>query len=83
MWVDETRPRNQGASLTAWELARRGVPHTLVTDNAGGHLRQRGRVDLVRGGAGRITRRGDAANKIGTCLPAETPAANPSFDVTM
>ncbi len=70
VWVDETRPRNQGASLTAWELARGGVPHTLVADNAGGHLMQRGLVDLVLVGADRITRRGDAANKIGTYLKA-------------
>jgi methylthioribose-1-phosphate isomerase len=70
VWVDETRPRNQGASLTAWELARAGVPHTLVADNAGGHLMQRGLVDLVLVGADRITRRGDAANKIGTYLKA-------------
>lgn len=70
VWVDETRPRNQGAALTAWELARGGVPHTLVTDNAGGHLMQRGLVDLVLVGADRITRRGDAANKIGTYLKA-------------
>ena len=70
VWVDETRPRNQGASLTAWELAEAGVPHTLIADNAGGHLMQHGRVDLVLVGADRITRRGDAANKIGTYLKA-------------
>ena len=70
VWVDETRPRNQGAALTAWELGHAGVPHTLIVDNAGGHLMQHGRVDLVLVGADRITRRGDAANKIGTYLKA-------------
>lgn len=70
VWVDETRPRNQGASLTAWELGRAGVPHTLIVDNAGGHLMQHGRVDLVITGADRIARNGDAANKIGTYLKA-------------
>lgn len=70
VWVDETRPRNQGARLTAWELARHGVPHTVITDNAGGHLMQRGQVDLVITGADRVTRRGDVANKIGTYLKA-------------
>jgi methylthioribose-1-phosphate isomerase len=69
VWVDETRPRNQGL-LTAWELAGHGVPHTLVTDNAGGHLMQRGMVDLVMVGADRVTRRGDVCNKIGTYLKA-------------
>ena len=69
VWVDETRPRNQGL-LTAWELAGAGVPHTLVTDNAGGHLMQRGMVDLVLVGADRVTRRGDVCNKIGTYLKA-------------
>ena len=69
VWVDETRPRNQGL-LTAWELAGAGVPHTLVTDNAGGHLMQRGMVDLVMVGADRVTRRGDVCNKIGTYLKA-------------
>ena len=69
VWVDETRPRNQGL-LTAWELASHGVPHTLVTDNAGGHLMQRGKVDLVMVGADRVTRRGDVCNKIGTYLKA-------------
>ena len=69
VWVDETRPRNQGL-LTAWELAGAGVPHTLVTDNAGGHLMQRGMVDLVIVGADRVTRRGDVCNKIGTYLKA-------------
>ena len=70
VWVDETRPRNQGASLTAWELAQHGVSHDLITDNAGGHLMQHGLVDLVITGADRVTRRGDAANKIGTYLKA-------------
>jgi len=70
VWVDETRPRNQGARLTAWELARAGVPHTVVVDNAGGHLMQHGRVDLVIVGSDRTTRTGDVANKIGTYLKA-------------
>jgi methylthioribose-1-phosphate isomerase len=75
VWVDETRPRNQGL-LTAWELAGHGVPHTLVTDNAGGHLMQRGQVDLVLVGADRVTRRGDVCNKIGTYLKALAARAN-------
>ena len=66
VWVDETRPRNQGAALTAWELGKHGVPHTVISDNAGGHLMQHGRVDLAIVGADRVTRTGDAANKIGT-----------------
>lgn len=70
VWVDETRPRNQGASLTAWELAEQGIPHHLIADNTGGHLMQHGMVDLVIVGADRVTRRGDAANKIGTYLKA-------------
>ena len=70
VWVDETRPRNQGAALTAWELGKHGVPHTVIADNAGGHLMQRGRVDLVIVGTDRVTRRGDVANKIGTYLKA-------------
>lgn len=70
VWVDETRPRNQGAFLTAWELGRHGVPHTLVADNAGGHLMQRGDVDLVIVGTDRVTKAGDVANKIGTYLKA-------------
>src|SRR5688572_20825457 len=69
VWVDETRPRNQGL-LTAWELAAHGVPHTLVVDNAGGHLMQMKRVDMVMVGADRVTRRGDVCNKIGTYLKA-------------
>ena len=70
VWVDETRPRNQGASLTAWELDQHGVPHTLIADNAGGHLMQHGLVDMVITGADRVTRNGDVANKIGTYLKA-------------
>ena len=70
VWVDETRPRNQGAFLTAYELGAHGVPHTIVVDNAGGHLMQHGRVDLCITGADRITSHGDAANKIGTYLKA-------------
>jgi methylthioribose-1-phosphate isomerase len=70
VWVDETRPRNQGAALTAWELGKHGVPHTVVADNAGGHLMQHGQVDLIIVGADRVTRTGDAANKIGTYLKA-------------
>lgn len=69
VWVDETRPRNQGL-LTAWELAEQGIPHTLIVDNAGGQLMQHGDVDMVIVGADRITRRGDVANKIGTYLKA-------------
>ncbi len=70
VWVDETRPRNQGAALTAWELGKHGVPHTVISDNAGGHFMQHGRVDLAIVGADRVTRTGDAANKIGTYLKA-------------
>jgi methylthioribose-1-phosphate isomerase len=70
VWVDETRPRNQGSQLTAYELAHNGVPHTLVVDNAGGHLMQHGMVDLVITGTDRTTRSGDVANKIGTYLKA-------------
>jgi methylthioribose-1-phosphate isomerase len=70
VWVDETRPRNQGASLTAWELGSHGVPHTVIADNAGGHLMQHGSVDLVIVGTDRVTRDGDVANKIGTYLKA-------------
>ena len=75
VWVDETRPRNQG-SLTAWELARAAVPHTLVVDNAGGHLMQRGQVDICITGTDRTTRTGDVANKIGTYLKALAAADN-------
>ncbi len=70
VWVDETRPRNQGASLTAWELGQQNVPHTLIADNTGGHLMQHGKVDLVIVGTDRTTRTGDVANKIGTYLKA-------------
>jgi methylthioribose-1-phosphate isomerase len=70
VWVDETRPRNQGAALTAFELGAHGVPHTVVADNAGGHLMQHGLVDLVIVGTDRVTRTGDVANKIGTYLKA-------------
>jgi methylthioribose-1-phosphate isomerase len=70
VWVDETRPRNQGAKLTAWELGQHGVPHTLIADNTGGHLMQHGLVDLVIVGSDRTTRCGDVANKIGTYLKA-------------
>jgi methylthioribose-1-phosphate isomerase len=70
VWVDETRPRNQGASLTAWELAKHGVPHTVIADNAGGHLMQHGRVDLCIVGTDRTAANGDVCNKIGTYLKA-------------
>ncbi|MBM3525002.1 MAG: S-methyl-5-thioribose-1-phosphate isomerase [Alphaproteobacteria bacterium] len=93
VWVDETRPRNQGAALTAWELASHGVPHTVIVDNAGGHLMQRGRVDLCIVGTDRTTRTGDVANKIGTYLKALAAMDNdvpfyvavpsPSIDWTM
>lgn len=70
VWVDETRPRNQGASLTAWELGQHGVPHTIIADNTGGHLMQHGMVDMVIVGSDRTTYTGDVANKIGTYLKA-------------
>jgi methylthioribose-1-phosphate isomerase len=70
VWVDETRPRNQGAALTAWELQAHGVPHDLVVDNAGGHLMQQGLVDLCLTGTDRTARNGDVCNKIGTYLKA-------------
>jgi methylthioribose-1-phosphate isomerase len=70
VWVDETRPRNQGASLTAFELGAHGVPHTIIVDNAGGHYMQHGQVDLCIVGTDRVTRNGDVANKIGTYLKA-------------
>ncbi len=75
VWVSETRPRNQGA-LTAWELASHGVPHTVIADNAAGHLMREGRVDLILVGADRVTARGDVANKIGTYLKALAAADN-------
>lgn len=70
VWVDETRPRNQGARLTAWELGQHGVPHTIIADNVGGHLMQHGLVDLVLTGTDRTLYTGDVANKIGTYLKA-------------
>ena len=70
VWVDETRPRNQGASLTAWELGQHGVPHTVIPDNTGGHLMQHRRVDLAIVGTDRVTAQGDVCNKIGTYLKA-------------
>ncbi|SLM31646.1 Methylthioribose-1-phosphate isomerase [Desulfamplus magnetovallimortis] len=70
VWVDETRPLNQGARLTAWELGKHGIKHTVITDNAGGHIMQHGMVDLVIVGTDRTTRTGDVANKIGTYLKA-------------
>ena len=76
VWVDETRPRNQGAALTAFELGQQGVAHTLIADNTGGHLMQHGLVDLVIVGADRTTRTGDVANKIGTYLKALAAADN-------
>ncbi len=76
VWVDETRPRNQGASLTAWELVAAGVPHHLIVDNAGGHLMQHGSVDLCIVGTDRTTASGDVCNKIGTYLKALAAADN-------
>jgi methylthioribose-1-phosphate isomerase len=76
VWVDETRPRNQGAGLTAWELDQVGVPYTVIVDSAGGHLMQRGHVDLVLVGTDRTTGRGDVCNKIGTYLKALAARAN-------
>ena len=74
--MDETRPRNQGAQLTAWEMAGHGVPHHLIVDNAGGHLMQHGQVDMVIVGTDRTTARGDVCNKIGTYLKALAAADN-------
>jgi methylthioribose-1-phosphate isomerase len=76
VWVDETRPRNQGSRLTAWELGQHGVPHTVIVDNAGGHLMQRGMVDLVIVGTDRTTRAGYVTNKIGTYLKALSATDN-------
>jgi methylthioribose-1-phosphate isomerase len=76
VWVDETRPRNQGASLTAYELGAHGVPHTVIPDNTGGHLMQHGMVDLCIVGTDRTTARGDVCNKIGTYLKALAAKAN-------
>jgi methylthioribose-1-phosphate isomerase len=70
VFADETRPRNQGASLTAWELGQHGVPHTVIADNTGGHLMQRGMVDIAIVGTDRVAANGDVANKIGTYLKA-------------
>src|SRR5437763_16533338 len=76
VWVAETRPRNQGSKLTAWELGQHGVPHTLIADSAAGHLMQRGEVDLIIVGTDRTTHTGDVANKIGTYLKALAAKAN-------
>jgi methylthioribose-1-phosphate isomerase len=76
VWVDETRPRNQGARLTAWELGEAGIPHTIIPDNTGGHLMQHGMVDMVIVGSDRTTINGDVANKIGTYLKALAAADN-------
>jgi methylthioribose-1-phosphate isomerase len=76
VWVDETRPRNQGAALTAFELGHADVPHTIIADNAGGHLMQRGDIDLCITGTDRITANGDVINKIGTYLKALAAADN-------
>jgi methylthioribose-1-phosphate isomerase len=76
VWVDETRPRNQGSQLTTWELEQNKVPYTLIVDNAGGHLMQHGKVDLCITGTDRTTRNGDVANKIGTYLKALAAADN-------
>jgi methylthioribose-1-phosphate isomerase len=70
VWVDETRPRNQGASLTAWELGQQGIPYTVIADNAGGHLMRQGKVDICIVGADRVAANGDVCNKIGTYLKA-------------
>jgi methylthioribose-1-phosphate isomerase len=93
VWVDETRPRNQGASLTAWELLNHGVPHTVIADNAGGHLMQHGQVDVVIVGTDRTTSTGDVCNKVGTYLkalaahdngvPFYVAAPSPSIDWTL
>lgn len=93
VWVDETRPRNQGASLTAWELRQAGIPHTVIVDNAGGHLMQRGRVDLCIVGTDRTAANGDVCNKIGTYLkalaardcgvPFHVAAPGPSIDFSL
>jgi methylthioribose-1-phosphate isomerase len=76
VWVDETRPRNQGAALTAWELRERGIPHTVIADNAGGQLMREGRVDAVIVGCDRVAANGDVANKVGTYLKALAAADN-------
>jgi methylthioribose-1-phosphate isomerase len=76
VWVDETRPRNQGAALTSWELFHNNIPNTLIVDNAGGHLMQHGKVDVVIVGSDRTTATGDVCNKIGTYLKALAAADN-------
>ena len=76
VWVDETRPRNQGSNLTAWELTQSGIPHTIIADNTGGHLMQKGLVDMVITGADRVSANGDVANKIGTYLKALAASDN-------
>ncbi|HYD29470.1 MAG TPA: S-methyl-5-thioribose-1-phosphate isomerase [Azospirillaceae bacterium] len=93
VWVDETRPRNQGASLTAWELNRHGVPHTVIVDNVGGHLMQHGLVDMCIVGTDRTTATGDVCNKIGTylkalaahdnCVPFYVALPSPTIDWTL
>ena len=93
VWVDETRPRNQGAALTAWELGRHGVPHTVIPDNSGGHLMQHGQVDMVIVGTDRTTASGDVCNKIGTylkalaasdnCVPFYVALPSPTIDFTI
>jgi methylthioribose-1-phosphate isomerase len=93
VWVDETRPRNQGASLTAWELGQSAVPHTVIPDNTGGHLMQHGMVDLILVGTDRVAANGDVCNKIGTYLkalaakdngvPFYVGAPSPSIDFTV
>lgn len=93
IWVDETRPRNQGARLTAWELRQHGIPHTVIADNVGGHLMQHGLVDMVIVGSDRTTYTGDVGNKIGTYLkalaandngvPFYTALPSSTFDWTM
>ena len=93
VWVDETRPRNQGASLTAWELGQHGVAHTVIADNTGGHLMQHGMVDIVIVGTDRVTSTGDVCNKIGTylkalaahdnCVPFYVALPTPTIDWTL
>ena len=90
IWVNETRPRNQGARLTAWELVQHGIPHTVISDNAAGHLMQHGQVDMVIVGADRVTANGDVCNKIGTylkalsafdnCIPFYAAVPSPTID---
>jgi methylthioribose-1-phosphate isomerase len=82
VWVDETRPRSQGAALTAWELEAQGISHSLIVDNAGGHLMQHGQVDQCIEGTDRTTASGDGRIEEVRIAPEGTPAANPAFDVT-